>query len=56
MVAISRVALEHGVKHNFTLEAGMAASTQVRIDAHLAAIYAALEYFSAIHRDPSGVQ
>jgi predicted deacylase len=49
-------ALQHGVKHNFTLEAGTASSTQVRINAHLAAIDAALEYFSAIHRDSSGAQ
>jgi hypothetical protein len=42
-------ALQHGVKHNFTLEAGMASSPQARIDAHLAAIDAALEYFSANH-------
>lgn len=40
--------LEHGVKHNFTLEVGTASSPQMRIDAHLAAIGAALEYCSGI--------
>ncbi len=49
-------ALEHGVKHNFTLEAGRASLIQVQIDAHLAAIDAALEYFSAIDGDSSGVR
>jgi hypothetical protein len=47
-------ALEHGVRHNFTLEAGMASSPQARIDAHLAAIDAALEYFSTDERDSAG--
>lgn len=40
-------ALERGVKHNFTLEVGTASSPQARIDAHLVALDAALEYFSA---------
>jgi protein MpaA len=42
-------ARQHGVKHNFTLEAGTASSIQVQIDAHLAAIDAALEYCSTNH-------
>jgi murein peptide amidase A len=42
-------ALGHGVKHNFTLEAGRGSALQAEIDAHLAAIDAALEYFSANH-------
>lgn len=47
-------ALQHGVKHNFTLEAGMASSTRVQIDAHLAALDAALEYVSTNHGDSAG--
>ena len=49
-------ALEHGVKHNFTFEAGTASLTQAQIDAHLAAIDAALEYFSAINQNSFGAQ